>query len=183
MKKMKKLAITAVTIAMLCMTVVFLTGKSRKTETGEASLVAETQTQNEKGGNEDIIAIAEGKSLVIPVSEVATDASFIKVEVDGTIMEIIAVRGSDDKIRTAFNTCQVCYGSGRGYYEQQGDIFVCQNCGNRFTVDDIEIESGGCNPWPIFEKDKTVTDESVEIFYDFLAASKEIFANWKKNYL
>ena len=58
-------------------------------------------------------------------------------------------------------------------------FFVCQNCGNRFTVDDIETKSGGCNPWPIFEEDKNVTDETVEISYDFLAKSEEIFQNWK----
>lgn len=37
-------------------------------------------------------------------------------------------------IRTAFNTCQVCYSSGRGYYVQEGNVLVCQNCGNRFGM-------------------------------------------------
>lgn len=97
-------------------------------------------------------------------------------------MEIIAVRGNDGTIRTAFNTCQICYGSGRGYYKQEGNTFVCQNCGNQFTVDDIEVEAGGCNPWPIFEEDKTTTDEAIEISYDFLVESKNIFANWGKSY-
>ena len=39
--------------------------------------------------------------------------------------------------------------------------------------------SGGCNPWPIFSENKTVTEEQISISYDFLSASKEIFANWK----
>lgn len=29
-------------------------------------------------------------------------------------------------IRTAFNTCQVCYSSGKGYYVQSGNVLVCQ---------------------------------------------------------
>ena len=45
-------------------------------------------------------------------------------------MEIVAVKALDGSIRTAFNTCQVCYNSGRGYYQQEGNELVCQNCGN-----------------------------------------------------
>ena len=128
---------------------------------------------------QDTSAVTEGKSLIISTSEVTENAIFVPVEVDGTKMEVIAVRGSDGAIRTAFNTCQICYDSGNGYYVQDGAFFVCQNCGNRFTVDDIETKSGGCNPWPIFEEDKKVTDETVEISYDFLVKSKDIFKNWK----
>jgi len=43
----------------------------------------------------------------------------------------------------------------------------------------VSIESGGCNPWPILGKDKTVTDKSITIFYNFLKNSEQIFANWK----
>lgn len=130
----------------------------------------------------EAITIAEGESLVIPVSEVTSTASFYKVNVDGTEMEVLAVKDSQGNIRTAFNTCQVCYASGRGYYVQDGNVLVCQNCGNQFTVDHVEVESGGCNPWPIFSGNKTVTDESIEISYDFLKESREIFANWKTDY-
>jgi hypothetical protein len=49
-------------------------------------------------------------------------------------------------------------------------------------MDDVEIESGGCNPWPIFAEDKTETGDTIEISYDFLKVSKEIFANWKVAY-
>ncbi len=131
---------------------------------------------------EDAQVIEEGGSLVIAVSELSETAQFYPVEVDGTRMEVIAVKDSDGNIRTAFNTCQICYSSGRGYYVQDGNVLVCQNCGNRFTVDQIEIESGGCNPWPIFEENKTVTEDSIEISYDFLNESKNIFANWKSSY-
>lgn len=116
-----------------------------------------------------------------PVDDITTEASFYPVKVDGTEMEVIAVRDSEGKIRTAFNTCQICYDSGRGYYIQQGDALVCQNCGNHFTVDQVEIESGGCNPWPIFEDDKTITEDSIKISYDFLAESEKIFKDWKIN--
>lgn len=54
-------------------------------------------------------------------------------------MEVIAVKDSGGTVRTAFNTCQVCYSSGKGYYKQKGDKLVCQNCGNAFTMDQVRI--------------------------------------------
>ena len=50
------------------------------------------------------------------------------------------------------------YDSGRGYY----------------------VQSGGCNPWPIFPQSKTVTDDAVCIAYDELHRATEIFAGWKQ---
>jgi uncharacterized membrane protein len=81
-----------------------------------------------------------------------------------------------------FNTCQVCYSSGQGYYKQEGDQLVCQNCGNRFGMDQVEVRAGGCNPVPIFPDNKAVDAENITISRDFLAKAKVIFANWKKDY-
>jgi uncharacterized membrane protein len=92
------------------------------------------------------------------------------------------VEAPDGTIRTAFNTCQVCYDSGRGYYKQDGNVLVCQNCGNRFKMNQVEVQSGGCNPVPIFSENKTVTDETITISGEFLTEAKVIFANWKTEY-
>ncbi|MDR2445448.1 MAG: DUF2318 domain-containing protein [Spirochaetaceae bacterium] len=67
----------------------------------------------------------------------------------GTRLEVLAVKAPDGTVRTAFNTCQVCYASGRGFYKQQGTVLVCQNCGNRFRMSQVGLRSGGCNPVPI----------------------------------
>lgn len=132
------------------------------------------------GGNSSKAqVIAAGESLSIQTAEISGKATFYPIVVDGTEMEVFAIRASDGTIRTAFNTCQSCYGSGKGYYVQQGDDLVCQNCGFHFTPDQVEIQSGGCNPWPIFAENKMVTEESIQISYDFLKASSSIFANWK----
>ena len=125
---------------------------------------------------------AGGEDLVINLEDITDKASFYPVEVNGTSMEVIAVKAPDGTVRTAFNTCQICYDSGKGYYEQSGDKLVCQNCGNQFPMDRVEIEAGGCNPWPIFAQNKTVTEESITISYDFLDESEQIFANWKGAY-
>lgn len=164
-KKANYLPLLAVAAVVICAAVVFLVN-------GNKSNDADSETNG-------AVIIAAGESLVIPTADVTTDASFYPIEVNGTNMEVIAVRDSAGTIRTAFNTCQVCYDSGRGYYVQSGNYLVCQNCGNQFSMDQVEIESGGCNPWPIFEEDKTVTDDSISISYEFLAESQNIFANWR----
>ncbi|MDR3086234.1 MAG: DUF2318 domain-containing protein [Christensenellaceae bacterium] len=130
-------------------------------------------------GQKEAQAILEGESLRIPLKEIGETASFYPVEVDGTAMEVLAVKASDGSIRTAFNTCEVCFDSGRGYYKQEGGDLVCQNCGNRFSMDQIEQQSRGCNPWPILAGDKTATEEEILIPYEFLADSKRVFENWK----
>ncbi|MDR2357693.1 MAG: DUF2318 domain-containing protein [Oscillospiraceae bacterium] len=132
-----------------------------------------------RGGGDDGPAAVKNTDIVIPVADISEKAGFYPAEIDGTSLEVIAVKAPDGTIRTAFNTCQVCYGSGRGYYKQDGDALVCQNCGNRFKMSQVEIESGGCNPWPIFDENKTVTDESITISYDLLRQATQIFANWK----
>jgi uncharacterized membrane protein len=123
--------------------------------------------------------VLENGDLYIPADEITETATFYSITVDGTEMEIFAVKAPDGTIRTAFNTCQVCYGSGRAYYKQSGNVFVCQNCGNRFRTSDIEIVRGGCNPVPITPQYKTVDDKGITITKDFLLRAKAIFANWK----
>lgn len=193
-KKTSLLPILAVAAVAMCVVVVFLVNGSGITKdsddigskvNGSDSVVSdETQIDNNGTDSENsgAVTISSGESLVIPTADITTDAYFYPIEVDGTNMEVIAVKDSAGNIRTAFNTCQICYGSGRGYYVQSGNFLVCQNCGNRFSMDQVEIESGGCNPWPIFDKNKTVSADEISISYDFLAESERIFANWKGNY-
>jgi uncharacterized membrane protein len=119
--------------------------------------------------------------IVISKKDITAKAKFYAYAVDGRNMEIFAVRASDGTIRTALNTCQICYGSGRGYYRQEGAYFVCQNCGNRFSLDQIEKIKGGCNPIPILGKDKADLGDSIVISRQYLAKVAPYFANWKKN--
>ena len=145
--------------------------ETNKTETNETANNTANNTANE---------IKEGENLVIPISDLSEKATFYPVEVDGIEMEVIAGKDSQGEIRTAFNTCQVCYDSGNGYYRQLGEELVCQNCGNSFTMDVVGETGGGCNPVPILEENRTVTDSEIQISYEFLKESSDIFANWKR---
>ncbi|MCF8020595.1 MAG: DUF2318 domain-containing protein [Vallitaleaceae bacterium] len=118
--------------------------------------------------------------LIIDKADITKTASFYPYESNGTYMEIIAVRANDDTVRTALNTCQVCYNSGRGYYEQLGNVLICNNCGNQFTIDQIELIKGGCNPVPIVDDMKTENDTTIAINPESLAAFEPLFGNWKK---
>ncbi len=117
--------------------------------------------------------------IVIPVKDITETAKFFPAKINGTELEVLAVKAPDGTIRTAFNTCQVCYSSGKGYYKQEGDELVCQNCGNHFSMDQVEVVKGGCNPVPISDEYKTTDDTSITISKDYLAEATVIFQNWK----
>ena len=124
------------------------------------------------------IAVAKDSDIVIPIMNVTETATYYPANINGTDLEIIAVKAPDGTIRTAFNTCQVCYSSGKGYYEQEGDQLICQNCGNRFGMGDVEVTKGGCNPVPITSEYKKIDAETITISKDFLTEATVIFANW-----
>jgi uncharacterized membrane protein len=125
-------------------------------------------------------AIAD-RDLVIQIAEITENAVFYPVDIEGTRLEVLAVKAPDGTIRTAFNTCQVCYGSGRGFYKQQGTVLVCQNCGNRFRMSQVGLRSGGCNPVPIIGGNKTETNTTITISQHFLKEAKAIFARWRRS--
>lgn len=191
-KQINWLPIAAVAVLILTAAVVLFSEKSADPNGGGDSLSLQPEDTAAPTSGEDSPAgtgsedsyqiIAPGESLVIDTSGITETAQFFPVEVDGIQMEVIAVRDSGGTVRTAFNTCQICYDSGRGYYVQEGDALVCQNCGNRFTVDHVEIQSGGCNPWPIFAENKTESENSISISYDYLQEAVQIFSNWKTSY-
>ncbi|MBE3064953.1 MAG: DUF2318 domain-containing protein [Acidobacteria bacterium] len=118
--------------------------------------------------------------LKIPKKEITGVASFYPYRAGNVLMEILAVRAPDATIRTALNTCQICYSSGRGFYTQQGDVLVCNNCGNRFKVSQVERIKGGCNPVPITGEWKTEEADFIVISKAFLEQAKPLFLNWKK---
>jgi uncharacterized membrane protein len=120
------------------------------------------------------------RDLVIQIADITENALFYPMDIDGVRMEVLAVRAPDGVIRTAFNTCQVCYNSGRGYFVQEGTVLICQNCGRRYRMSQVERQAGGCNPVPIFPANKTVNDSTITISQEFLKQAKAIFASWKR---
>ncbi len=70
---------------------------------------------------------------------------------NGITVKYFVLKSSDGVIRAAFDACDVCWPSGKGYY-QEGDKMVCRNCGKRFASVKINEVKGGCNPAPLNRK-------------------------------
>ena len=132
-------------------------------------------------GKQETAADPVDTDLVIPVSELSETIRIYPVTVDGLQMEVLAAKDSDGTVRTAFNTCQVCNGSRKAYFAEEGDHVVCQNRGNSFGREDVGVLSGGCNPYPIFAEDRQDFEDSVRISYDYLSSASGLFERWKEN--
>ena len=67
---------------------------------------------------------------------------------NGMTIRYFILQSSDGVVRAAFDACDVCWPSGKGYV-QEGDTMVCRNCGRRFASVKINEVQGGCNPAPL----------------------------------
>ncbi len=124
--------------------------------------------------------ITPAGELKIPKKEVGATARFYDYKVGNTLIEVLALRAPDGTIRTAFNTCQVCYDSGRGWYTQAGEFLVCNNCGNRFAARQVELIKGGCNPVPITRELKREDAEFIFIPKGIFEQARPLFLKWKR---
>ncbi|MDF2589651.1 MAG: hypothetical protein K0S41_3492 [Anaerocolumna sp.] len=196
-KKVNPLFIATIAVVILAAVVVFYKPNDKKDNSNKAEVVDTTETTavndatNDTSSNSDTstessetasvpATLNENGDVVIQVSDISETATFYDVEVDGTPMGLFAVKASDGTIRTAFNTCQVCNGSPYAFFEQQGDTFQCQNCGNIYSLDMIGQERGGCNPVPIMDDEKTASDTEILIPASLLKDNAAKFENWKQ---
>jgi hypothetical protein len=124
--------------------------------------------------------ITPSGDMRIPKKEISSIAQFYAYKAGNVRMEVLALRAPDGTVRTAFNTCQVCYASGRGYYTQKGDVLVCNNCGNRFPAGQVELVKGGCNPMPITKDLKTEDADTITIPKAVFEEAKPFFLKWKR---
>lgn len=170
-----KISLIVLGIAFAALISVFLFNGPNKENTSSsnnaASSKVEEKTKVETTSNTD---------LIILKSEVSETAKFYPYKADNVYMEVIAVKAKDGTIRTALNTCQVCYASGKGYYKQKGDALVCQNCGNVFNIDQVEKMKNGCNPVPATNEDKKDDGNNIVISKTFMQENKNLFAKWSK---
>jgi len=96
---------------------------------------------------------ASATSITYPVELFADGkARHFSYKVDDSItIQYFILRSSDGIIRAAFDACDVCWPSGKGY-QQSGDVMVCRNCGRKFASIRVNEIKGGCNPAPLERK-------------------------------
>ena len=63
-------------------------------------------------------------------------------------IEFLVLQSADGVVRAAFYACDSCYRDLRGY-SQDGQIMICNNCGQQFPAEKINVVRGGCNPGPL----------------------------------
>lgn len=75
-------------------------------------------------------------------------ALFLMMEAQGRRLYYLALKRSDGRYRAALDACDVCFRMNRGY-RQEGDLMVCNNCGQAFPSAKVGEVKGGCNPHPL----------------------------------
>ena len=93
--------------------------------------------------------IETADAVRIPLSALESGkAIFLEADLEGRRIHYFAVKSSDGVHRAAFDACDVCFRSNKGY-RQEGDLMVCNNCGQTFPSVKVNELKGGCNPAPL----------------------------------
>lgn len=88
-----------------------------------------------------------GDTAVIAVDKLTDGkARFYKYADSGKDISFFVVKAADGSYKAAFDACDACYKSKKGY-EQQGDKMNCKNCNQKFAINRLGPNAtGGCNP-------------------------------------
>lgn len=158
-----------ITIPLMFLLVISLFGlagcRSKKAEVEEEEVVKHT-----------IITVKQGEDIKINTNDINSNATYYNYEIDGHIIQIFAVKASDGTVRIAFNTCGACNPSPTAYFIQKGDYFECQNCGNKFKIDEIGLTyRPGCFPIGILDDNKNIDGDNITIASSFIETYKQKF--------
>ena len=129
---------------------------------------------NESSNSKEPATTTVSAGLVeIPLNSITDKVQKFDYNAKGVTVTYFAVKGSDGKVRTAFDACDVC-GGNKGY-EQQGTDIACINCGKVFKIDGLGTQNKGYGCWPSFLSHK-IEDDSIVISKEELNAGKHRFA-------
>ena len=123
---------------------------SAPTAVSSAAAPAAESASDAGAGNSAADADDAVAGVRIPLSALDGGVLFIDCASGDTAMQILARVNADGEPGLAWNTCQTCAGSPAAFFALDGGQLVCQNCGNRFSLDTVGAASrGGCMPWPL----------------------------------
>jgi uncharacterized membrane protein len=114
----------------------------------------------------------QGDAVRIPLAEINDGAAhFYELSDGGKGIRFFVVQSRDGVVRAAFDACDVCYHSRKGY-TQDGAQMVCVNCSQRFDVARVNEVKGGCNPAPL---ERRVDGDTLSIPLAALRAGANFF--------
>ena len=100
------------------------------------------------GKYETVSADPSGR-VRLPLDDVSDGkAHYYEFETAGGPVRFFVLQSPNGIVRAAFDACDVCFREGLGY-DQDGEFMICNNCGQRFHSDRINVVRGGCNPAPL----------------------------------
>ena len=160
------LAIIVVLVAVIAITIFNSLGENKA---AEATAISSSQFSNSQQAapkpTKAVYNTVEASDEVVSLETSLFDdgkAKYFTFNTSGKMVNFFVIKSSDDVLRAAYDACDVCYAARKGY-RQEGDIMVCNNCGQQFPSVRINVEKGGCNPAPLERKivgDKLVLNVS-----------------------
>lgn len=112
----------------------------------ESNQISQSQFFGEKGESIDLVS-----GFISIAANVLNDnlAHHYHTKLsNGKIIYFFVVKDKVGVYRAAANACQACFDARMGF-RQEGDFMVCNTCGNKYPLEKIATEKGGCNPGPI----------------------------------
>ncbi|MGN0364507.1 MAG: Fe-S-containing protein [Suilimivivens sp.] len=134
-----------------------------------------SEQKTERPSN-NIEPTVSGEKIAIEKDLLSSDARFVNYTTNEITIQLIAGIASDDTYRVSLNTCQSCNPSPLAYFTYEDGILTCQNCGNKFTMDDVGIQASGCNPMNV---DYIETDEQIMVDTALLEKYSKLFEKWQ----
>ncbi len=107
----------------------------------------EADTDTDSDADTDTDTDADTDTVSVPKSDLSTTVTFYEYQGVAATIAYFAVLDGAGEPHVAFDACDSCYPAGKGY-SQDGDLMVCNNCGNSYGIEDLGTAntSGGC--WP-----------------------------------
>ncbi len=138
-----------IVVLIIVIAILIIPGKKNEQATIESNskalreILSKNESQQSTVINHEIVKSENGE-IIFPVISFDDKAQYFEYEG----VQFFILKSNDGTIRAAFDACDVCFRSKRGY-SQVGDFMQCNNCGQSFPEDQINVVLGGCNPSPL----------------------------------
>jgi hypothetical protein len=133
----------------------------------------DTDTDTDADADTDTDADTDVATVAVPKADLSTTEVHYDYEGETATIRYFAVLDAASEPHVAFDACDACYPADKGY-SQDGDLMVCNNCGNSYAIDELgdQAGSGGC--WPGYLP-FTETDTDLLILVSDLEAGSYYF--------
>ncbi|MEW5896811.1 MAG: DUF2318 domain-containing protein [Nanoarchaeota archaeon] len=109
---------------------------------------SENKTEDKLAATDNAVTYNKEGLVKIPINTITGKLKKFDYDASGIKVTYFAILGSDSKVRTAFDACDVC--GGKKGYRQTGANITCNNCGRVFSIDGLGTKNKGYGCWPSY---------------------------------